>query len=306
MIGIYKITNQVNGKSYIGQSINIQQRWKQHRTNAMVRDETLYKAFQKYGIEHFSFEIIEECSEQLLDDREQYYISYYNTYNNGYNMTRGGQLNKKTYNKEIFDLWDKGKSILEIANILNISRSMIWQRLQNYNNYSVIESNQRGGKQAYSTMIAKGTLPIHMQPKFIYQYDIWGNYIKTWSSAKEIHRELGIDNSLIGQVLSGKYLQAGGYQWKNKQDKADNIEHQIKLKFGIVQQNLSGQIVNLWSSLIDIEKNSIMKKSSISKCLNGHQKTAYGFLWRYDYTIWNGLPYERGVKNGANKSVENW
>jgi len=55
-------------------------------------------------------------------------------------------------------------------------------------------------------MLDKGTIPEHMKPKLIYQYDLWGNYVGEWVSAKQISREFGIDNSLIGQVLSGKYL----------------------------------------------------------------------------------------------------
>ena len=70
MIGIYKITNKLNGKVYIGQSINIKQRWKQHRTNATVRKENLYLAFQKYGLENFSFEVLETCQEKELDEKE--------------------------------------------------------------------------------------------------------------------------------------------------------------------------------------------------------------------------------------------
>lgn len=115
MIGIYKITNKINGKSYIGQSINIVQRWKQHRTNAMVRTEALYLAFQKYGIENFSFEVLEECSEEELDQREQYYISFFNSYENGYNMTQGRQNNKEFYSSEIFKLWTMEKQYLKLA-----------------------------------------------------------------------------------------------------------------------------------------------------------------------------------------------
>ena len=66
MIGIYKITNKINGKCYIGQSINIKQRWKGHRKDAFWLNGPdyqypLYKAIRKYGIENFSFEVIEEC-----------------------------------------------------------------------------------------------------------------------------------------------------------------------------------------------------------------------------------------------------
>ena len=60
MIGIYKITNKINQKCYIGQSIHIEKRWKEHVNLAQTGETLLYKAFRKYGIENFIFEIIEE------------------------------------------------------------------------------------------------------------------------------------------------------------------------------------------------------------------------------------------------------
>lgn len=85
MIGIYKITNLVNGKSYIGQSIHIERRWKEHCLPSS--DSAIAKAIQKYGKEQFSFQIVEECSKEELNEKEEYYISYYNTViPNGYNI----------------------------------------------------------------------------------------------------------------------------------------------------------------------------------------------------------------------------
>lgn len=92
--GIYKITNQINGKYYIGQSVNIKRRWQEHcKFNSREQDAVIHQAFKKYGIENFSFEILEECSIEELNNKEQYYIKYYNTYPDQYNMTPGGQFN---------------------------------------------------------------------------------------------------------------------------------------------------------------------------------------------------------------------
>lgn len=118
-IGIYKITNQVNGKVYIGQSKNIKDRWRNHKTRAFNDYESnscyeypLYRAIRKYGLENFSFEIIEECLPSELNEREKYWIKYYDSFNleNGYNQTQGGDavghfnvLNPITL-KEIIDL----------------------------------------------------------------------------------------------------------------------------------------------------------------------------------------------------------
>lgn len=118
MVGIYKITNIKNGKVYIGQSINIAERWKAHRCrpfnpNSNQYDSMFYRAIRKYGIEHFIFEVLEECNKNDLDIKEQYYIQLYNSNNAqyGYNSTIGGKdgtssqqtLNNQQVN-EIYEL----------------------------------------------------------------------------------------------------------------------------------------------------------------------------------------------------------
>lgn len=82
--GIYKITNQINGKNYIGQSVDIKTRWRKHKESK--KDYPLYRAFRKYGIDNFTFEILEECPILELNAKEQYYIEKYNAIKNGYNQ----------------------------------------------------------------------------------------------------------------------------------------------------------------------------------------------------------------------------
>ena len=96
MIGIYKITNLVNGHSYIGLSTNIEKRFCYHKNPYnwnREKDKTLYKAILKYGIDNFNFEILEECSIEELSEKEKFYIDKYDTFHNGYNMTAGGEDN---------------------------------------------------------------------------------------------------------------------------------------------------------------------------------------------------------------------
>lgn len=96
MIGIYRITNKINGHSYIGQSIHIEHRWLEHKSKYNWERESkkpLYLAFQNYGLENFDFEVLEECEDKDLSSKEKYWIEYYNTYKNGYNQTCGGEDN---------------------------------------------------------------------------------------------------------------------------------------------------------------------------------------------------------------------
>lgn len=90
MIGIYKITNLVNSKSYIGQSVHIERRWQEHCSPSAK--SIIAKAIQKYGKENFSFEVLEECSCQDLDNLEQYYLNKFQTLvPYGYNVLNVGE-----------------------------------------------------------------------------------------------------------------------------------------------------------------------------------------------------------------------
>lgn len=90
MIGIYKITNNINGKIYIGQSNNIQRRFSEHQNRGATSRIPVDVAIQKYGKENFSFEIIEECTIEQLNQRETYWINHFNSIENGYNCSVGG------------------------------------------------------------------------------------------------------------------------------------------------------------------------------------------------------------------------
>lgn len=95
MIGIYKYQNKLNNKIYIGQSADIAHRYEQHIYDSTYRPERgtgVDLAIRKYGIENFDFSVIEECSIDELDERERYWIAYYDSYNNGYNRSPGGKV----------------------------------------------------------------------------------------------------------------------------------------------------------------------------------------------------------------------
>ena len=92
-VGIYKITNKVNGKCYIGQSQDIATRFREHKyllRQNKYGNRKIQNAWNKYGEENFIFEIIEECTIEELDEKEMKYIKGYNSHYDGYNNTDGG------------------------------------------------------------------------------------------------------------------------------------------------------------------------------------------------------------------------
>lgn len=88
--GIYKITNIQNQMTYVGQSVNIAERWKQHIKRGLGAEtptrNKLYPAMAATGLENFTFELIEECDKSELDEREKYWQNYFNSLSYGYSM----------------------------------------------------------------------------------------------------------------------------------------------------------------------------------------------------------------------------
>lgn len=98
MLGyIYTITNNITHKIYVGQTINPTERWWKHQNEAKKIDTLpykshLYNAMNKYGVDNFLFEVIEECDCEILDERERYWINQLNTLEPyGYNICNGGR-----------------------------------------------------------------------------------------------------------------------------------------------------------------------------------------------------------------------
>ena len=130
---IYKITNTINGKSYIGQTIqNVKERFYQHcatKCSKVVSNMAIHRAIKKYGKSNFTVEVIEEIDSTNLNDRERYWIRYYDSYNNGYNSTEGGQdgikLFKNLDTESIVREYKSGKSLREIGRLFNVDKQTI-------------------------------------------------------------------------------------------------------------------------------------------------------------------------------------
>lgn len=95
--GIYKIENLINKKVYIGQSNNIYKRYHFHHKsdcfnkNSPAYNFQIYQAIRKYGIQNFSITVLELCDIDKLNEKEIFWINYYDSFKNGYNRTSGGQ-----------------------------------------------------------------------------------------------------------------------------------------------------------------------------------------------------------------------
>lgn len=88
--GIYKITNITNQMCYVGQAVSVAERWKQHIKRGLGAEtptrNKLYPAMNEHGVENFTFELLEECNREILDEREDYWQDFYHAKDFGYSI----------------------------------------------------------------------------------------------------------------------------------------------------------------------------------------------------------------------------
>lgn len=217
---IYKITNDINNKVYIGQTtLTLDQRFRSHIHDCMsgkarIEKRPLYEAMLKYGIQHFQIELLEEVVDELLDEKEMFYIKQYNSYvgfsnSNGYNATLGGQsIRKIDWTAEKLEAlitgYNFGKNCSDLARELNCHPETIATKLKSLG-YAIRPSNQH---------------------KFVCQLDLDGRLINIFSSAQDAARALNNSskNLHISEVCKGKRKTGGGYRWMYYEDYIKQIE----------------------------------------------------------------------------------
>ena len=136
---IYKITNILNGKVYIGATKrNLRIRKEEHlksynNKNLRIYNFKIYKAMRKFGIENFEFETIEICKNELLSEREKYYIKLYDSKNNGYNEAIGGKGKPLWTDKQIEAckiLYENNWLIKDISDLFNSNPKTVGEKLR--------------------------------------------------------------------------------------------------------------------------------------------------------------------------------
>lgn len=204
MAFIYKITNDVNGKVYIGKTLHsVEKRWKEHIKDykkERTEKRPLYRAMNKYGIEHFHVEAIEECSVEVLEEREVFWIKEYNSFGkDGYNATTGGDGKPYVHRELILLLWLGNMDLKMIASISGFSEDTVSKVLKGYGVTT---------KEFY--MRSKPNL------KPVAMYSLKGEHIKDFKSISDACRVLNANprHSHIGDVCEGKRKTAHGYKWK--------------------------------------------------------------------------------------------
>lgn len=225
--GIYKIENNINHMVYIGQSINIENRFTQHKNNKNNYD--IHVALQEFGVNNFSFDVVELCEKEQLNEREKYWISYYNCqYPNGYNKTPGGTgwspaVEASKIKVAQYDL--QGNFIKEFESISEAERNTAAGHISDV----LDKENSKSGESLWLSLRNRDSFPPKINPwinqcgekrkRPIYQLDKdTGEIIAEFDSAKDAAEALGLAGSThIVAVLNGRRKTCGGYKWKRKE-----------------------------------------------------------------------------------------
>lgn len=212
MIGIYKITNKINGKYYIGQSVDTERRRQEHfkpyrRNKAPEKDRPLYQDIKKYGKDNFKFEVIKECDVKDLDKWEIYYLKNApkeKLYNVAIDAIPMHDPNENKKHGQFFHNWNKKqwkkKSYREERS--KASSKLQKERLKNPD-YLAEKSAQL---KKYTDSLKKK----------VAQYDKQGNLIAIYNGVREAERITGVPSQLISNVaLHKKHRKtAKGFKWE--------------------------------------------------------------------------------------------
>lgn len=270
---IYKITNKVNNKIYVGKTATtIANRWLHHLDAYKNFDWHLYRAMRKYGIDQFLIEQIEECDNEIINEREIYWIEKLDTFHNGYNSTLGGEGRKQISREEVIKLWKEGYSTKELALHFNVWYSTIIDILKEQDCYNREEIQKRKHLE-----ISKS------QSEFVVlQYSANGEKIGSYESILDASNATGLKAAAIRSAIY-QQVGAGGYLWIKEGD-PEPAPRVIKTysQRNIKQITLSGEHINTFSTAAEASRATGANASSILKVCKGQRKTCGGYLWAYE------------------------
>lgn len=298
---IYKITNKINGKSYIGKTNNLRRRWNEHKWGK-GGTAILNKAFKKYGVSNFEFSLVEKrefaTKEELnkeLSQMEIDYVAKFKTYRKGYNATIGGEGAvghsvteelKQRFRELKLERYKSEEARLQCGNGMRGKhhtkevRERIREALLN-RDHAIYEkmAAERVGKHRDHDMIMRGA---KKRRKPVLQYDMEGNFIKEYE---------GIDftnfpnTTNIGSCCKGKINSAYGFVWRYKNsdiipihiDVGDRSKMHTSQK--ILQLDKNGKVLAEYDSITKASKYTNIGRTAIGNCAHKLSKTAGGYIW---------------------------
>lgn len=280
---IYKITNLINGKIYIGQTNNPKRREREHfsLTPSILEDndgKILYNALLKYGPQNFSFEIIEDKCENY-NEKEKFWIKTLNTLIPfGYNMTEGGEAPPVFHGEQHPMATHFLNEVNEIRNLLANTKLSILEiaKQTNYSDSSIRRINS--GLLWYDENII---YPIRIENTALFKKERMENIIydllNSSLTQKEIATKYNVSRTTITAINRGQNFYQNDIDYPiRKQDQHSKPIKMIEITTGKTFKEFSNSIEA--AEYLNLSKAA---NKNIRACANGKIKTAYGYIWKF-------------------------
>lgn len=298
--GIYCIENLRNSKKYIGQSVDIYKRWSTHISmlnNGSHCNQYLQNAWNKYGEESFRFNILEKCKcdKDILNNREQYWINYYNSYDSGYNLTAGGD---GTFGVKCSD---EKKQKISKANTGRKNTQEQKDRISKalLNNPNVL----RGENHPYYNKKLNDEEILRLRTGLKNYYEN-NSYTPSWSkkvicvttgkifnTLKKAANYYGINQSNISSCceykreFAGELADGTRLQWEFYEDGKVYVKKEQKQRSNkerpILQYDLEENFIKEWKSAKECNDFTGIQRSRISDVCRGKRKQTGGYIFKY-------------------------
>lgn len=290
---IYCITNLINNKKYVGQTMSkygYKIRWREHKKclrNNNHKNNHLQNAWNKYGEKSFEFILLHEfiCNTEkelkdMLDKIEIYYINKWDLLNRdmGYNIASGGSNGNPFASKTEDEMRKYGELRSKIA--------------KNWWNNISDDKREQWIKKTSASRKGKNMGKDNQQSKMVAMINKRTNeIIKIFDSVADANEEICQDrsNRKIHMCATGNNKTAWGYKWRYLDEYGNVIFHEndepiLNKKIAMVDKN-TNNIIKKFDNVIEANEyfNKNKENTNIYSCLRGKTKTAYGYIWKYIY-----------------------
>lgn len=342
IIGIYMIKNLSNNKVYIGQSVNINKRWNDHKSkleNNKHENLHLQGAYNQYGQDCFEFSIICECEEKDLNRKEKFYINKYRSYmpEYGYNLTKGGDSEyefsediiekmRKSHEYEYVPVvqFSRDKTMVAKYNSLSEASRSVGGTPSGVRNCAVTFSTGAGRSKTYkgyiwvfeedldrfnqidiNTYLHKVTsFPVNK-----YEYPS-GKYVCTYSTVADAADSNNVSPDVISMCVRGVQNRSGDFTYRNAKKVHGNHSINIEVKDkkptngrAVVGFNIATKEPLIYSKSIIALKKQGFHTGHIWQCCNGKKASYKGYIWQYADEQFEKYFGEDGIKKVEQKSL---
>lgn len=296
LTGIYSINNLINNKKYIGQSTDINARWYNHKyclNNNRHSNDCLQKAWNKYGEKNFEFTILEICSEEKLDEREQFYIKELNTLcrGNGYNLDSGGNLHKShsIETREKMSRSARGRTCSEETK-KKISQNRKGEMCgSKHFAYGKKLSNEQKEKISQKLKLRTGDKCYQACSVICINT---GEIFTTIKEAASKYKQYGVQETNISKCCKNQRRYCGRFddntpiQWSyyehnQKYELKENVDSYVGNSKPVSQYDLNMHHINTYESAKDAERQTGINAKLISRVCRGERFSTHGYHFKF-------------------------